>query len=371
MHILMTANSVWSLVNYRQGLIETLIADGHQITVLAKDDSKSDVLKAIGCQFIPLKMDSKGLYPHREFILFVKFLYYFGKYKPDVILGYTIKNNIFGALASRMLGIPFIPNVTGLGMAFLSGSVLRKVAEQLYKIAFRKVPVVFLQNKDDRALFLTYQLVKETQVRTLPGSGIDLTRFQPSNLPCRDTSAHFLLIARLIKDKGVFEFIEAARQVRKLFPKTQFQLLGPIGAEARGTIDEGTIMDWVKDGIVEYLGVTSDVQPFIKAADCIVLPSYYREGTPRTLIEASAMARPVISTDTPGCREVVDDGLTGYLCAARSAESLYESMVEFLTLPQADRQSMGEAGRVKMEREYDQALVIKAYQEEILKCVKQ
>jgi glycosyltransferase involved in cell wall biosynthesis len=368
MHLLMTVNASWNIWNFRRPLVEALIADGHRITVLAPTDESVPDLERLGCRFIPLTMSVKGLNPLQDFRLQLRFARHFRQERPDAVLSFTIKNNIFGARASASLGLPFIPNVTGLGTAFLSGKLLQTVTESLYRPTFAKLPVVFFQNEDDRALFVERRLIRPDQARLLPGSGIDLQRFSPTEMPGETEPPVFLMIARLLRDKGVVEFVDAARQVKAQFPTARFQLLGAIGAENRAAIDRDTVEAWVKEGVVEYLGTQPDVRPAISAAACVVLPSY-REGAPRTLIEAAAMGRPVITTDVPGCRSVVDKDLSGFLCEVRSADSLARAMERFLTLPIGVRAKMGAAGRVKMEREFDQSKVIAAYKEAIDRVV--
>jgi glycosyltransferase involved in cell wall biosynthesis len=280
--------------------------------------------------------------------------------RPDAIFSYTIMNNIFGALAARTLGIPFIPNVTGLGTAFLSGGFLQRIAEGLYRRAFRNLGVIFFQNEDDRDLFLERKLVTKLQARLLPGSGIDLTHFAATDYPTDSDAPVFLMIARLLRDKGVLEYVEAARKVKSEHPSTHFQLLGAVDAANRTAIDAATVTSWEEEGTIEYLGTADDVRPHIAAAHCVVLPSY-REGAPRTLIEAASMARPLIATDVPGCRSVVDDGVTGYLCEVRDGDDLAKSMEAFLALPRPEKAQMGLAGRAKMATSFDQAIVVEAY----------
>jgi glycosyltransferase involved in cell wall biosynthesis len=276
-----------------------------------------------------------------------------------VVLSFTIKNNLFGALAARSQGIPFIPNVTGLGTAFLSGRVLQMVAERLYRHCFRDLPVVFFQNQDDRDLFVQRGLIGPGQARLLPGSGIDLERFQTLPLPA-GAAPVFLMVARLLRDKGVLEYARAAQIVKRQHPDAQFRILGPMGAENRSAIPPETVASWSPETDLDYLGETSDVRPFLQGADCVVLPSY-REGAPRTLIEAAAMGRAVIATDVPGCRAVVHDNITGFLCRLQDAESLAQACLQFIALAPEQRRSMGLAGRQKMEREFDQSIVVQAY----------
>ena len=369
MHILMTVNAAWNIWNFRRPLVEALVGDGHRITVLAPLDDAVPELERLGCSVRPLEMSVKGLNPLADLKLQRRYARIFREEQPDAVLSYTIKNNIFGARAAQSAGVPFLPNVTGLGTAFLSGKFLQMVTEQLYRRSFRLLPTVFFQNEDDRDLFLNRRLVSADQARLLPGSGIDLDRFSPAVMPPAEAPTVFLMIARLLRDKGVVEFVEAARQVKARHPQARFQLLGAAGSENRSAIDAATVQGWVAEGVIDYLGTTNDVRPAIADASCVVLPSY-REGAPRTLIEAAAMARPVITTDVPGCRAVVDRDLSGFLCEVRSAESLATAIERFLALSPDQQQVMGEAGRAKMEREYDQAIVVHAYREAIASLVK-
>ncbi|MBO6775826.1 MAG: glycosyltransferase family 4 protein [Marinibacterium sp.] len=358
----MTVNAAWNIWNFRRPLVEALASDGHRITVLAPPDDAVPELERLGCRVRPLEMSVKGLNPIEDLKLQRRFGRIFREERPDAVLSYTIKNNIFGARAAKPDDVPFLPNVTGLGTAFLSGKLLQTVTEQLYRRSFAALPAVFFQNQDDRDLFLDRRLVKGQQARLLPGSGIDLERFAPAATPAPDEPPAFLMIARLLRDKGVVEFVDAARRVKARHPHARFQLLGAVGSENRSAIGRETLDAWVAEGVVEYLGTTNDVRPAISAASCVVLPSY-REGAPRTLIEAAAMARPLIATDVPGCRAVVDRDVSGYLCDVRSAESLAASMERFLALTPEEQRAMGAAGRTKMERKYDQRLVVDAYRE--------
>jgi len=369
MHILMTVNTAWNIWNFRRPVVEALLGDGHRVTVLAPPDDAVSKLEGLGCHMGSLEMSVKGLNPLEDIKLQRRFKRIFSEEQPDVVLSYTIKNNIFGARAARTVGVPFLPNVTGLGTAFLSGKLLQTVTEQLYRRSFSALPVVFFQNEDDRDLFYDRSMVRPDQARLLPGSGIDLVRFAPAAMPPAEGAPVFLMIARLLRDKGVLEFVDAARHIKARQPKARFQLLGAAGSENRSAIDRATLDAWVAEGAVEYLGTTSDVRPAIAAANCVVLPSY-REGAPRTLIEAAAMARPVITTDVPGCRAVVDRDVSGFLCDVRSAESLAAAIERFLALPSEAQQAMGQAGRAKMEQEYDQTIVVDAYREAITRLVK-
>ncbi|MEM9355032.1 MAG: glycosyltransferase family 4 protein [Pseudomonadota bacterium] len=358
--MLISVNSTWNIWNFRRPLVEALLADGHEITIVAPKDDAALKLEALGCKVRHLKMSVKGLNPLQDVTLLYRLRRIFQEVGPDIVLSFTIKNNIFGALAAKALKVAFIPNVTGLGTAFLSGGTLERVAVVLYRKAFSELQIVFFQNDDDRTLFVKKGIVTNGQGRRLPGSGIDLDHFAFAAYPTERVFPVFLMISRLLKDKGVHEFVDAARIIKAQHPETRFQLLGAAESKNRSAIDKETVHGWEQAGVVEYLGTVDDVRPFIEIAHCVVLPSY-REGAPRTLIEAAAMGRPIITTDVPGCRDVVDDQKTGFLCEMRSGESLAAACEKFLELSTSDRITMGNLGRKKIELEFDQKLVVKAY----------
>ncbi|MEO4045290.1 glycosyltransferase family 4 protein [Hoeflea sp. CAU 1731] len=356
----MTANMAWNIWNFRRPVFTELLQRGCRVTVLAPPDECVANLQDAGCSFVPLEMDVKGLNPIKDLKLVRAFRRHFLELRPDAVLSYTIKNNIFGAFAARLAKVPFIPNVTGLGTAFLSGGMLQTVAELLYCSSYRGLPVVFFQNDDDRDLFLKRRLVRPEQTQLLPGSGIDLVRYAAAPLPAENQPPVFLMIARLLRDKGVYEYVEAAARVKERFPKARFQILGAIGADNRTAINVSEVDVWINDGLIEHLGTTDDVRPHIANAHCIVLPSY-REGAPRTLIEGAAMARPLIATDVPGCRSIVDPGESGYLCEVKSGSSLAEACLRFLDQPYTAKIAMGAAGRRKMERQFEERIIIDSY----------
>lgn len=368
MHVLITVNAAWNVLNFRRPLVEAFLADGHRVTVLAPPDGSVAGLERLGGRVVPLRMDAKGLNPWSDWQLLRRLQRHFRHERPDIVLGYTIKNNILGALAARRCGIPFIPNITGLGTAFLSGGRVQAVAERLYRHAFHGLPIVFFQNADDRDLFVGRALVGAEQAALLPGSGIDLDRFTPAPPPADSQPPVFLMVGRLLRDKGTLEFVEASRRVRRAQPEARFLLLGAAGAENRTAIDAAQVAAWQAEGAIEHLGHVEDVRPHLARATCVVLPSY-REGAPRTLIEAAAMARPLIATDVPGCRSVVEHGVNGLLCDARSAASLAEACRQMLALSPAQRAAMGTAGRHKMEMEFDQAHVVAAYRRAVASAV--
>lgn len=369
LHIVLTVNAAWNIVNFRMPLVKALIADGHRITVLAPHDEATAKLVDAGCRCVHLPMDKKGLNPLQDTKLFLAFRRHFAALQPDIVLGFTIKNNLFGALAAKSADIPFVPNVTGLGTAFLSGGLLLRLAQLLYRAAFRDLPVVFFQNRDDRELFTQSSLVSVKQARLLPGSGIDLEQFRPSPYPASQSKIRFLFIGRIIRDKGVAEFVEAARIIRARRDDMRFQILGAIGFANRTSIPAKDVQSWHYEGIIDYLGTTDDVRDYIAEAHCIVLPSY-REGAPRTLIEGAALARPAIATDVAGCNAVVEAGSSGLLCKPKDANSLAEAMILFAESDAESKAQMGRNARKKIEQEYSADHIIRAYRTVIEDVVK-
>lgn len=357
--VVLSANSDWNIANFRAGLIRGIREAGYEPVVIApKDEAADSRMRELAVERIPVSIERSGLNPWADFRLLRDYKDLLGRLRPAAYLGYTIKPNIYGSLAAASLGIPAIPNVSGLGTAFMKNGPLQQVVTRLYRVGFRRAPVVFFQNGEDRDLFVARKMVRDDQARVLPGSGVDLQRFTPASQP--DGPPTFLLVGRLLRDKGVYEFIEAAKSVRSSLPDARFQLLGPIDEGNRTAIQKSELDLWVSEAIVEYLGTTDDVRPFIGAATAVVLPSY-REGLPRSLLEGSAMTRPLIAADVPGCRDVVEEGINGHLCAVRSSASLASAMMKIARMSKQQRQTMGEAGRRKVEERFSEEFVVQAY----------
>lgn len=362
--VILSVNTSWNIANFRAGLIAGLQDAGYEVTAVAPSDAHSERLTDLGCRFVPIAIDNKGANPLKDLALFGRYLRLLRRERPMAFLGYTIKPNVYGSLAAHRLGIPVINNISGLGTAFIRNSWLTPIVKGLYRTALRSSQMVFFQNEDDRRLFMDLKLVRPHQTDVLPGSGIDTRTFAPMPCPNRETpdAKRFLLIARLLWDKGIREYVEAARIVKAQVPETRFGLLGFLDVENRTAVRREDVDRWVAEGVMEYFGSTGDVRPFIAEADCVVLPSY-REGTPRTLLEAGAMGKPLIATDVPGCRNVVAHGQNGFLCRVRDAEDLSRQMLAFLSLPQERIDALGARSREKVEREFDERLVVTRYLE--------
>ena len=372
MKIIICLNTAWTLVNFRSGLIRALVLAGYEVVAVAPDDKYAAGLTALGCRFVPLHMENGGTNPVKDALLTWRFVLLFTRERPDVYLGYTVKPNVYGSVAAHMLQIPVINNIAGLGVVFGKSGFLVKIVRTLYRLALGRSAKVFFQNNDDRLMFLAGALVRPEATDLLPGSGVDLGRFVAMALPSASsgvTKFRFLLIARMLWEKGVGEFAEAAKLIKSQWPQAECCLLGFLDVQNPGAISRAQMDELVASGIT-YLGTSDDVRSEITQADCIVLPSYYREGTPRTLLEAAAMARPIITTDAVGCREVVDDGVNGYLCKVRDAADLAAKMEQMLSLSPEQRREMGLRGRAKMVAEFDEQIVIRKYLaaiEEVLK----
>jgi glycosyltransferase involved in cell wall biosynthesis len=372
--IVIFINTAWNLLNFRSGLIRALVAEGYEVVAVAPDDAYSARLSELGCRFVALPIDNQGTHPLRDFLFFVRFWLLLCRERPDVLLAYTVKPNIYGSLAAGLLGMPVVNNIAGLGAVFIKGGWLVRFVRGLYRLALRRSAKVFFQNGDDKDLFVKAGLVRTELADLLPGSGIDLTRFIPDTYVADFSSAdkqerfRFLLIARMLRDKGVAEYVAAAKLLRARWPNVDFCLLGFLDVENPAAISTEEMNAWVAEGYVRYLGVSDDVRSEIASADCIVLPSY-REGTPRTLLEAAAMAKPIITTDAVGCREVVYDGVNGYLCKVRDAEDLAAKMDRMLGLSMDERAAMGKAGRKKMEAQFDEKIVIAKYLQVVAELV--
>lgn len=339
--------------------IQELIGRGDEVHTLAPHDKFTDQLIAAGCIHHDIKMDSRGANPIKDAALIFELWSKYRKIRPDIILHYTIKPNIYGSIAASWLRIPVINNVCGLGTVFLKDNLVSAIAVFLYKLSFRYPKKVFFQNHDDLNLFVSKGLVSPAGADLVPGSGVDLDRFRPAAFR-RNEKFTFLMISRLITDKGVLEFIEAVKLLKQEGVNAKFQLLGPKDPTHKRGIKLKTIDSWLQAGLVEYLGTTEDVRPFITQADCIVLPSY-REGTPRTLLEAASSGKPLIATDVAGCRHVVEDEYNGLLCQVKNAKDLAQKMEVMMNLGDPSLKQMGLNSRAKVEKQYSEDLVIGKY----------
>jgi glycosyltransferase involved in cell wall biosynthesis len=362
---LISINASWNIVNFRKGLVAGLQEAGFDVAALAPPDEFSAELAGLGVPYHSIEMDKQGTSPVRDAMLLARYRRLLGRIRPDVYLGYTIKPNIYGSLAAQSLGIPVINNVAGLGVTFMSGGAINQLVRRMYRAAFARSRHVFFQNPDDRAVFTAAGLVAPDRTSLLPGSGIGLDAFPPRPKPRQADDFVFLLVSRLLWAKGIAEYVEAAARIRAVHPNIRFEIAGILEPGRDGAVPEAEVRRWQTEGVIDYLGALSDVRPALARADCVVLPSYYPEGTPRSLLEAAASAKPLITCDVPGCREVVRDGVNGLLCAPRDVDSLERVMRKMVALSTGELQALALNSRREAETRFDERIVVRRYVEEI------
>lgn len=357
--VLICSNYAWTIYNFRKPLINDLIENNYEIELLSQFDGYQTKINNQISGIHHLSISRKGVNIFKDFYTFIYIYKKLITIKPDYILLFTIKPVIYGSMAAKILNIPSIPMITGLGTSFISKNWITTIVKRLYKIALKNQKVVFFQNCDDANLFLKESLIQKKQAKLIPGSGIDTQKFAYKKM-IRNQKMTFLLVARMIKDKGIFEFVEAASLVKKNNFNVEFKLLGPKGVQNRTAISEKIIKEWQDINIIEYLGETDNVLEQIAKADCIVLPSY-REGTSRVLLEAASIGRPIIASNVPGCKEIVDNQVNGLLCEAKNSYDLFKKMEKMITFTHEERVQMGLMGRKKVIAEFDSKIVNKIY----------
>lgn len=357
--IVLASNTSWYLFNFRKSTILALVEKGFRVVCLSPHDHYSDRLAQLGAEHVALPLDGKSTGPLQEMGSFRFIWQFMRRQNPDFVFNFTVKMNIYSGLVCGLLKIPFTNNISGLGTAFIHDSWLFRRVRQVYGHVNRRAQCLFFQNEADLAVFRESGLLGDTPVTLLPGSGVDLQRFQLSGLP-ENNPVTFLMIARLLGDKGVREYAAAAFELKNLGVNARCLLLGQLGVSNRTAITAEEVEAWQAEGVIHYLGETDDVRPYIEQAHALVLPSY-REGMPRTVLEAAAMGRPAIVTDVPGCRHAIEPGVTGWLCEVRNPESLAEVMQRFVAMGPEQRQAAGDSARRRMEEQFSEERVIEAY----------
>jgi glycosyltransferase involved in cell wall biosynthesis len=362
MKIAIVTNSSWSAYNFRFNLARAFIEDGNDVIFIIPFDN--DYSKKLKERFecYDLIIDPKSINPLKDLKTFFNLLRIYNQVKPDIICHFTIKLNIYGSIAARFNNIPSLSNITGLGTLFIQKNIITYFSELLYKLSLRFSYKTFFQNIEDLNFFLKKKIITKANTELLPGSGVDLDKFQFSPLRIKNDKFVFLLISRLLKDKGIYEYIEAIKLIRDRYPEKlmEFQLLGDSKSSNRTAIKISELEGWVNKSLVNYLGVTDKVENIISECHCVLLPSY-REGMPRSILEAFAIGRPVIVSDVPGCRDIVDHKTNGLICKVKSSEDLARKMITMMRISQDTRSKLAENGRKKVESLFDEKIVIKAY----------
>jgi glycosyltransferase involved in cell wall biosynthesis len=363
-------NGLISTYTMREALMQRLVHEGCEVYILTHTNRFVSQVEKTGLKVV--NVGSGNLNPFKVCRYIYNLRKALKKIKPDVCLTFSIRPAIWGNLITRNLKIPTITNITGVGPLFESKSIVYGTARRMYKHALSKTRKVFFQNYDDMNLFLERKFVEKSVAERVPGSGIDYNKFKPIYLKERDHDVFiFLFIGRLIKDKGIFEYINAARCIKKKYPHSVFNVIGPFWTQnlRRNTITQSQLQNWIEEGVIDYLGEKKDVRKFIAEADCVVLPSY-REGTSNTLLEAASMEKPVIASDTTGCKEIVDNNITGFLCRVKDEKDLVQKMEKMIQLTPDERNEMGKKGRQKIIKEYDKQIVVEAYLTAIKEAIK-
>lgn len=359
--VVISANTCWYILNFRENTIKSLISLGYRVICVAPKDEFSEKLLELNSDFIHVNIERGGTNPIKDMMSILALIRIYKKVKPNIVLNFTPKNNIYSTIAAKACGAKVINNIAGLGLLFVRESFSSRVARALYRLTQPFADHVFFQNVDDKALFIERKICKSNQVSVLPGSGVDLVRFNftPSK---RDSMTRFILVARLIYEKGVREYVDAASEMKKLFSdEVEFNILGFIDSDNPSAVKEHDLQRWVNEGTVKYLGSTDKIENEVGLVDCVVLPSYYREGVPKSLLEAAAMGKPIITTNSVGCKEVVDDGINGFLCEPRNWNSLKNAMEKIHLMTHDERENLGANGRNKVINEFDERIVIEKY----------
>lgn len=359
MKILVLTNNYGGLHSFRKEVIQALIDNGYQLVISAPFDEKTHFFEEMGCELIDTKFDRKGTNPLSDFRLMLYYRRLIRKVRPGVVLSYTIKPNLYGGMACQLCEVPQIANVTGLGSAVENPGWLQRLTILLYKIGMRKTHTVFFQNKANMQFCEQHKMVSGRKV-LIPGSGVNLQRHVLQPYPSQDDPIRFIFISRLIKEKGIEEYLGAAELVKKNHPEVEFHILG----RSDGTYDE-RMKAMQETGVVQYDGLVMDVRPYIAKSHCTIHPSFYPEGMSNVLLESCAAGRPVITTNRPGCGEIVDEGRTGFLVKAKDVDDLSNAIEKFLALPYDRKAQMGAEARKKVEKEFDRNIVVEAYMREI------
>lgn len=360
--ILILVNHDVVIYNFRKELVEKLLSEDYQVIISSPYGERIDELISMGCEYVEASIERHGTNPLKE----LKLLKYYKKLmhdlKPDVVLTYTIKPNIYGGMAAKKYNIPYIANITGLGTAVEKEGIMQQISILLYKLAFSKIHTVFFQNKENRKLFEDNNIVVDKH-KLLPGSGVNLKQFQVLDYPSDDT-IEFVFISRIMKEKGIDQYIEAARYITNKYPNTKFHVCGFCEEKY-----ENQLSELQSEGVLTYHGMVRDVRKMLKGTHCTIHPTYYPEGMSNVLLESSACGRPVITTNRSGCKEIVDDEKNGFLIEPKNAEDLINKIERFISLDYNQKKKMGIEGRNKVTREFNREIVVDAYMKMINQAI--
>ena len=364
--VLVLANDTTYAFNLRDELLERLVSDGNEVVVASQPLLYQDELKGMGCRLIDIETNRHGKNPLSDLGLLSKFKKLLKAEKPDMVLTYNIKPNVYGGMACKSLKIRYIPNITGLGTAVEYPGMMQKLTTRLYKSGVAGASCIMFQNDENQSFFADHKMLKQgVRTRLLPGSGVNLNKHKAMPYPENSDTINFLFIARVLKEKGIDLYLNSAKRIYEKHKNVVFHICGLCDDESY----LGLLKEAEKSGYIRYHGQQKNMIPFFEMAHCIVHPSYYPEGMSNVLLEAAAHCRPIIATDRSGCRETVDDKKSGFIVPIKDEEALVNALESFLAMPYDQKRDMGLAGRAKIEKEFDRQFVVGAYLEEIERAV--
>lgn len=355
--VALLGNSDLVIYNFRREVVERLRAEGHQVVLLIPKLEHREYFEALGCVTFETPIDRRGTNPFKDLKLYRLYKKLLANIRPDIIYTYTIKCSVYGGMAARKLGIPQISNVTGLGSGTTGNKLIKAISEGLYKYGIKDSVCTFYQNKQNQEYCLR-KGIKGKNYRLIPGSGVNLNYFSPLPFP-KGKETGFMFVSRVMHEKGIDEYLSAARAIKRKYPDTCFYVLGRCEEDYAETL---RLME--NEGIIKYCGMQDDVREYHLKCQCLIHPSFYAEGISNVCLEAAACGRVVITTDNPGCIETVDNGVSGYIVPKKDTQALVNAIEEFLKLPYEERRLMGVAGRAKAEREFDREIIVEAYMQE-------
>ena len=361
--ICFVSNSAWSIYNFRIDVIRHFIHKGYEITVMAADDAYASLLQQEGCRFVPVNFNNRTENPFSDYSLYLSLKKHYKANKPDIIFHYVIKPNIYGSLAAAAQNIPSIAVITGMGYGFSKRNWLYFLIKLLYTHALKKTREIWFLNNEDAKFFIEQNMVRVEKTRVLHGEGINTAHFSPTGNQRNKEKFRFLMSTRLLKSKGVAIYADAARILKKKNYNVDFELIGFYEKHHPDSIHHEDITRWQNEGLINYGGFANDVRSFLSAADCFIFPSFYNEGVPRCLMEAASMELPVITSNNRGCKEVVTDNITGYLCNMNNPFDLADKMEKIINLSNEERAKMGTNGRLLVDKNFNIQRIIEVYEQ--------
>lgn len=357
MKVLIATNNDIGLYKFRREIIEELLKE-HEVYISLPNGEFVEELTKMGCKYRECNFNRHGTNPFKDIQLILYYWSLMIRTKPDIVFTYTIKPNIYAGLICSILNIPYVANITGLGTAVENPGLMQFITVNLYKLGLKKAQKVFFQNTENRDFMISKGVVRG-KYDMLPGSGVNLKNFTVSEYP-NDETVDFVFVSRIMKEKGIDQYLDAAKEIRRRHPKTRFHICG---------FCEQAYEDELKrlneDGTIIYHGLVKDMATIYKQMSCTIHPTYYPEGLSNVLLESAASGRPIITTNRSGCREVVDDGINGYIVKERDSNDLIEKIEKFLSLSNEERKNMGLAGRTKVEKVFDRKIVVEKYMKQI------